>query len=129
MAVAGDEHSERWIDFEQKSETTVTDTYAFICRIIHSIGPSRPLHSRLFTVNNLLVHRNPTVIRLIIAVGHRVCFRAPYYPVDGTIEYVFIIIQRDLEVEMADIKNSNDLRTEILILSVPSLIFVVILRF
>ena len=64
-------------------------------------------------MDNLLAHKNPAVIGLVIASGHRFCLRAPYYPVDGAIEYVFNTIQRDLEVKLPSIKNSNDLRNEV----------------
>ena len=64
-------------------------------------------------MDNLLAHKNPAVIELIVMSGHRFCFRAPYYPVDGAIEYVFNTIQRDLEVKLPEIKNSNNLRNEV----------------
>ena len=38
---------------------------------------------------------------LIITAGHRIMFRAPYYPVDGPIEYVFNTIQDMLRVNNA----------------------------
>lgn len=113
MAISGDEDGGRWIDFEQKSGTTVTDTYKFVQRIINDIGPGTPQRRRLFTIDNLLAHKNPAVINLIFESGHRFYFRAPYYSVDGAIEYVFDTIQRDLEVKLDEIKNASDLRNEV----------------
>ena len=113
MAISGDEDGDRWLDFEKKSGTTVTDCYDFIRRIIEDIGPGTQERRRLFTMDNLLAHKNIAVIGLIAASGHRFCFRAPYYPVDGGIEYVFNTIQRDLEVKLPEIKNSSDLRNEV----------------
>jgi transposase len=45
---------------------------------------------------------------MIIAAGHRIVYRAPYYPVDGPIEYVFNTIQEELTYRMHFI---NDLPT------------------
>jgi hypothetical protein len=33
---------------------------------------------------------------MIITAGHRIVYRAPYYPVDGPIKYVFNTIQQEL---------------------------------
>ena len=57
MAMSGDEDGDRWIEFEQKSGTTVIDTYEFVQRIITDIGPGTPQHRRLFAVDNLLAHK------------------------------------------------------------------------
>jgi transposase len=56
----------------------------------HQIYSSLPLLSfrRTFTMDNLLTHRNAAIAQLIMSRGHLVIFRAPYYPVDGAIEYV-----------------------------------------
>jgi transposase len=42
---------------------------------------------------------------MIIGAGHRLVYRAPYYPVDGPIEYVFNIIQQELAYQMHYIKD------------------------
>ena len=34
-------------------------------------------------------HHNAQVSAMVLAAGHRIMFRAPYYPVDGPIEFVF----------------------------------------
>ena len=113
MAISGDEDGDRWLDFEKKSGTTVTDFYILIVGIIDDIGPGTPLRRRCFTFDNLLAHKNPAILNLIVDSGHRFCFRAPYYPVDGAIEYVFNTIERDLEIKLPEIKNASDLRKEV----------------
>ena len=42
------------------------------------------------------MHRNPAVVQEILNHGHRLVFRAPYYAVDGAIEYVFNTIHTGL---------------------------------
>ena len=76
-------------DFERKVGTTVADFYDCILRMLRSIGHATPDSRRLFTMDDLLAHKNRQVITPIHEWGHRVCFRAPYYSVDGAIEYVF----------------------------------------
>jgi hypothetical protein len=40
---------------------------------------------------------------IIYAAGHRLAFRAPYYPIDGPIEFVFNTVQGMLRINMAQI--------------------------
>ena len=113
MAIEGDPSGDRWFDLEQKSGTTIADFYSFVERILDSIGDGTPERRRLFTMDNLLAHRHTTILQLIVSRNHRVCFRAPYWPVDGAIEYVFNTIQHDLTIKLSEIKNATDLRREV----------------
>ena len=110
LAISGDIAGERWLDFERKAGTTVNDCYEFILVILVSIGRGTAQRRRLFTMDNLLAHKNRAVIGLILQWGHRFCFRAPYYPVDGAVEYVFDTVQHDLTIKLADITNGRQLR-------------------
>jgi hypothetical protein len=38
-------------------------------------------------------HHNARMAAIIINAGHRLAYRAPYYPVDGPIKFVFNTIQ------------------------------------
>ena len=40
--------------------------------------------------------------------GHRVVFCAPYYPVDGAIEYIFNVIQCALRIQLREIVTTED---------------------
>ena len=113
LAILGDPAGERWVDFEEKAGTTVEDCYNFILAILQSIGRGTRLRRRLFTMDNLLAHKNQIVIQLILAWGHRFCFRAPYYPIDGAVEYVFNTVQHELTIRLGEIKNANDLHDEV----------------
>ena len=94
MAVSGEEgEADRWVDLWEEGGTTNERFYQFICRIIDDIGPGTPQRRRVFAMDNLNAHTNPTIFAMIINSGHRILFRAPYYPVDGPIEYIFNTIQ------------------------------------
>ena len=47
-------------------------------------------------ITYLSSHHNVQMAAIIHAAGHRLAFRAPYYPIDGPIEYVFNTIQNRL---------------------------------
>jgi hypothetical protein len=44
---------------------------------------------------------------MIFAAGHRIVFRAPYYPIDGPIEFVFNTIQTYLAINMHLVENNG----------------------
>ena len=113
MAISGDIEGKCWVDINQKGGTTVRDCYLFILYILNSIGEGTPQRRRLFTMDNLMAHKDPAILQLIHAWGHRVCFRAPYYPVDGAIEYVFNTVQQDITIRLHQIKNGADLYREL----------------
>ena len=50
---------------------------------------------------------------LLLVILHRVCSGAPYYPIDGAIEYVFNTLQTRLKLRMAHILNEATLRREL----------------
>ena len=98
MAVCGEEGvignpSRRWTRLWLEGGMTVDVMYTFISEILNDIGPARPGNWYCFTMDNLNAHRNVGVLALIHAYGHGVWFRAPYYPVDGAIEFIFNTLQ------------------------------------
>jgi hypothetical protein len=114
MAVAGREGPlDRFVRLEQRPGTDIHFFYAFIRDIIDQIGPGTPGNRRCFTMDNLTAHKHPTVLNLILASGHRFAFRAPYYPVDGPIEYVFHTIQYQLTINMHHIYTHQNLYDDI----------------
>jgi hypothetical protein len=56
-------------------------------------------------MDNLNLHRHPVTANLIYACGHRVVFRMPYWSCDGTIEYVFNMLQTRLQMEIDWVDN------------------------
>ena len=83
----------RWVDTWSQGGTTIVRFLAFIRRIIQGIGPGTPNNFYVFTMDNLISHRNVLVQQVIHLAGHRCVFRAPYYPVNSTIEHIFNTIQ------------------------------------
>merc|ERR1712129_491320 len=83
----------RWSMLWTEGGTTIDRVIDFIQQILNDIGHATPNNIFCFTMDNLNSHRNPAVIALIYQYGHRVCFRAPYWAVDGPIEYVFNSLQ------------------------------------
>lgn len=79
----------RWHEHWIGEGTTVERFLDFIDRILVDLALRYPGRSICFTFDNLNVHRNPAVVQEILTHGHRLVFRAPYYAVDGAIEYVF----------------------------------------
>lgn len=67
-------------------------------------------------------HHNVQMVALIYAAGHRIVFRAPYYPVDGPIEYVFNTIQGILRLRIEYIHDEASLLQNLntAISSIPS---------
>ncbi len=118
MAISGDDDEvnggERWYEMWEEGGTTIERFVAFLRRVIDEIGPGTNERRRVFTMDNLAAHRNPAVHAMIVAAGHRLVFRAPYYPVDGPIEYVFNSIQNILCVlHMREIRDIEGLRIRI----------------
>ena len=60
-------------------------------------------------MDNLNAHRNIAVIALIHLFGHGVVFRAPYWPVDGPIEFIFNTIQTLIRARLYEIRTNQDL--------------------
>lgn len=65
-------------------------------------------------MDNLNSHKHAIIAAMILGAGHRLIFRAPYYPVDGPIEYFFNTIQNLLCIQMREIHGMDSLRQKII---------------
>jgi hypothetical protein len=109
MAISADpDNGERWYEFEERRGTDLLFFYEFILRILRDLGPGTPARRRCFILDNLNIHHNPIIVETILQAGHRLAFRAPYYPVDGPIEYVFNTIECSLQNQVFSIDNLDD---------------------
>ena len=79
--------------------TTIEKMIDFVTTILNSLPHGNAGRRYCFTMDNLNAHHNRAVAALIHAAGHRLIFRAPYYPVDGPIEYVFNTLQCIIKLE------------------------------
>ena len=116
LAISGDENDPmRWHDVWMNGGTTIAKFADFIQLILDDLALRHPGRVFCFTMDNLNSHKNPIVLNKIINAGHQYAFRAPYWPVDGAIEYVFNTIQTRLQayfnrlVDMAALQNRINL--------------------
>ena len=90
LAISGDNADPmRWHEMWMEGGTTITRCHDFIRRILADLALRHPGRQFVFTMDNLGAHKNPLVLNEITAAGHLYVFRAPYWPVDGAVEYVF----------------------------------------
>lgn len=118
LAISGEtptanQDAARWLEMWNEGGTTFERFHAFIQRILDDIGPGTPQRRRTFIFDNLGSHRHLLIIQMIYAAGHRVMFRAPYYPVDGPIEYFFNTIQGALTLSMYEIDSIAAVRSDV----------------
>ena len=114
MAISGSSNgiARRWIRFDTGG-TDVLSFIAFSRDILRDIGQGTHGNRKCIIMDNLLVHTNANILGEILAAGHRYVFRAPYYPVDGPIEYVFNTIENSLAYRMHEIDTVGDLNTHV----------------
>ena len=105
--------SRRWRTRWVQGGTTIERVIEFVTIVLNSIGHATPARRYCFTMDNLSAHKNAAVAALIHGHGHRLIFRAPYYPVDGPIEYVFNTLQGILRSNMHNINDHASLLHEI----------------
>ena len=89
--------SRRWRNIWLEGGTTVERMIAFVQEILNSLGPGVPGRRYCITMDNLAAHKNLALQAMIVAAGHRYAYRAPYYAIDGPIEYGFNTIQTMLK--------------------------------
>lgn len=112
MAIAADPAMNmEWHDLWPQDEggTTVHRIYIFFERIINWLAVNRPGRSFCFTMDNLNTHKHPMVLNLITSRGHRYLFRAPYWSVDGPMEYIFNTIHTHLLMHYREVHDLDAL--------------------
>jgi len=124
LAISGDPNLElkRWCDIWSGEGTTGQRMIDFVRTIVSEISTIAPNRRFCFIMDNLRSHQNQQMSTIIIAAGHRLMFRAPYYPVDGPIEYVFNTIQGVLRIRNDVIIDGSSLINELrlAIAAIPS---------
>ena len=114
MAVAGRPGQHDWYaEFMKRPGTDIVVFANFVQRLINMIGPGADGNRQCFTFDNLTAHKHPVVLQMILNVGHWFALRAPYYPINGSIEYVFNALQKKLTTDMHEIQNNADLQTHV----------------
>ena len=118
MGISGEEGgvenpSRRWRTLWLRGGTTIERVLEFVNVVLEDIGHATPERRYCFTMDNLAAHKNAAVAALIHGHGHRLVFRAPYYPMDGPIEYAFNTLQGLLRSNMHNIHDAPSLLNEI----------------
>lgn len=93
--------------------TTLWRFYNFMERLTEYLTTFHPGRSFCFTMDNLNVHRNQLIETIIEDAGHRVVYRAPYWSVDGAIEYVFNTIHTKLQQQYQQISTMDELTNSV----------------
>ena len=114
LAVCGEDPldnqaARRWAQVWVEGGTTVHRFLDFMQEILDSIGHATDEIFYVFTMDNLNAHKNVAVIALIHHYGHGVVFRAPYWPVDGPIEFIFNTIQTLVRAKLYEIVTGEHL--------------------
>ena len=112
MAVSADpEYDLEWHEYceEDKGGTTLHRVFKFYDRIMHQLAIDHPRRSFCFTLNNLNIHHSPILLDHIMSRGHRYLFRAPYWSVDGPMEYIFNTIHVFLLMHFRTIDDLEEL--------------------
>lgn len=125
LCISGDDNfAMRWHEIWLDGGTTIIRFHDFIRRILDEIAADQRLAGRTFTftMDNLNSHKNPLILNMIHAAGHNYVFRAPYWPVDGAVEYVFNTVQTRLQSYFNQLTNMEALRNRInlIIGTIPS---------
>lgn len=105
--------SRRWRKLWLEGGTTEEKFIDFVQEILDDLPHGDEGRRFCFTMDNLSCHHSAAVITMIFAHGHRIAFRAPYYPIDGPIEYVFNSIQAELRQRLPMIRTGENLVGEI----------------
>ena len=110
MAIGGEDQTP--FSFHKTFTEGGTDLWRYYCFIedlIKFLDEHFPGRSFCFTKDNLNIHKNPMIINMIYAAGHRLIFRAPYWSCDGAIEYVFNTIHTKLQMQFNAIDDCDEL--------------------
>ena len=111
LAICGNDVGRmHWHEKWMHGGTTIERFFDFIDHILDDLAQNHPGGSFVFTMDNLNSHKNPLILNGLLNSGHRYVFRAPYWPFDGAVEYVFNSIQLKLKIYFNWLETMNDLR-------------------
>jgi hypothetical protein len=99
MGVSADRNYDmEWHDLwpQEEGGTNLYRVLLFFDRIMDQLENDHPNRSFCFTMDNLNIHHNQILLNRITIRGHKYLFRAPYWSVDGPMEYIFNTIHTHL---------------------------------
>ena len=113
----------RWSEMWNDGGTIFERFCDFIRRILDDLAHTRfDDRTFTFTMDNVSTHKNPILFNTIHTAGHQYIFRAPYWPTDSAVEYVFNTVQTRLKVFLNQLPTMDELRNHInlIIGTIPS---------
>ena len=116
MAVSADRNYDmEWHDCwpQEEGGTNLFRLLVFFTRVMDRLDIDYPGRSFCFTMDNLNIHHNPILQNLITSRGHRYLYRAPYWSVDGPMEYVFNTLHTLLLMFFRDCEDLDELANRI----------------
>ena len=117
LAIGSDANvGRRWHECWQGGGTTIDRFSDFIEMILDDLDQNCPERQFVFTMDNLNAHKNPRIQTMILAHGHGIIYRAPYWPVDGAIEYVFNTIHSCLLEYYNRIQDLEELKNRLVLI-------------
>ena len=114
LGISGDDAiASRWVNTWSGEGTTLFRFSTFLDEVLNDLDVRFPGRVFCFVMDNLNTHKHPHIVGMIHNRGHRLIYRAPYYAIDGAIEYVFNTLHSLLEVMYNRISNMQDLETAV----------------
>jgi hypothetical protein len=113
-AILGREDGEKWLRIEDCSGTTLVLFVEFIQQILEDLGPGIEGDRHCLMMDNLNVHHHLLITQMVHEVGHRIIYRAPYWPKDGPIEYFFNSFEINLRNTFFKWTNAHEMEVKIL---------------
>ena len=108
MAISADEaYNMEWHDYwpQEEGGTNLYRVLTFFDRIMDQLEADHPGRSFCFTMDNLNIHHSKILLMRFEERGHRYLFRAPYWSVDGPMEYIFNSVHVFLLMHFRDIED------------------------
>jgi hypothetical protein len=120
LAISGDNVNVMRLSEMWKDGGTIIERFCdFIRRILDDLAHTI-FDDRIFTFT--MDNKNPILLNMIHTAGHQCVFRAPYWPRDSAVEYVFNTVQTRLKVLLNQLTTMDELRNHInlIIGTIPS---------
>ena len=108
LAISADQaYSMEWHDYwpQEEGGTNLYRVLTFFDRIMDQLEADHPGRSFCFTMDNLNIHHSKILLMRFEERGHRYLFRAPYWSVDGPMEYIFNSVHVFLLMHFRDIED------------------------
>ena len=113
LPICGDDVGRmRWHKQLMDGGTTIERVYDFIYHLLNDFAQNL-LADHLCSQWIISACTKTLILNALLNSGHRYVFRAPFWPVDGAVEYVFNSIQSKLRIYFNRLETMDNLRNRI----------------